>query len=96
MALAGILVTSVDACAEVVRESEGGLSGFVKEFMGWFGENDQAEADDRLLRELQGYDSLSGQDKASVQAQVERLDPCLLYTSPSPRDGLLSRMPSSA
>ena len=25
-----------------------------------------------------------------------RNDPCLLYTSPSPRDGLLSRMPSSA
>ena len=24
------------------------------------------------------------------------LDSCLLYTSPSPRDGLLSRMPSSA
>ena len=24
------------------------------------------------------------------------IDPCLLYTSPSPRDGLLSRMPSSA
>ena len=24
------------------------------------------------------------------------LDACLLYTSPSPRDGLLSRMPSSA
>ena len=24
------------------------------------------------------------------------LVPCLLYTSPSPRDGLLSRMPSSA
>ena len=23
-------------------------------------------------------------------------EPCLLYTSPSPRDGLLSRMPSSA
>ena len=26
----------------------------------------------------------------------EKLDACLLYTSPSPRDGLLSRMPSSA
>ena len=26
----------------------------------------------------------------------EGLDICLLYTSPSPRDGLLSRMPSSA
>ena len=24
------------------------------------------------------------------------IKPCLLYTSPSPRDGLLSRMPSSA
>ena len=26
----------------------------------------------------------------------ERVSDCLLYTSPSPRDGLLSRMPSSA
>ena len=28
--------------------------------------------------------------------EVERLDSCLLYTSPSPRDATLSRMPSSA
>ena len=27
---------------------------------------------------------------------IERYGGCLLYTSPSPRDGLLSRMPSSA
>ena len=27
---------------------------------------------------------------------VNEISPCLLYTSPSPRDGLLSRMPSSA
>ena len=27
---------------------------------------------------------------------LEKKYPCLLYTSPSPRDGLLSRMPSSA
>ena len=27
---------------------------------------------------------------------VPLFGPCLLYTSPSPRDGLLSRMPSSA
>mgnify|MGYP003319442279 CR=1 FL=1 len=27
---------------------------------------------------------------------LSRSDVCLLYTSPSPRDGLLSRMPSSA
>ena len=29
-------------------------------------------------------------------ATTGRPGPCLLYTSPSPRDGLLSRMPSSA
>ena len=29
-------------------------------------------------------------------ALIEQLVACLLYTSPSPRDGLLSRMPSSA
>ena len=28
--------------------------------------------------------------------KVPHVHPCLLYTSPSPRDGLLSRMPSSA
>ena len=28
--------------------------------------------------------------------QRKQKDHCLLYTSPSPRDGLLSRMPSSA
>ena len=27
---------------------------------------------------------------------IEQINHCLLYTSPSPRDGLLSRMPSSA
>ena len=31
-----------------------------------------------------------------ILEDVEDLKPCLLYTSPSPRDGLLSRMPSSA
>ena len=48
-----------------------------------------------------GY-SVSGSDMAR-NALVERLESlgarvfiCLLYTSPSPRDGLLSRMPSSA
>ena len=37
----------------------------------------------------------------AIQFMVDRsiselFDVCLLYTSPSPRDGLLSRMPSSA
>ena len=30
------------------------------------------------------------------KSNLERFENCLLYTSPSPRDGLLSRMPSSA
>ena len=33
---------------------------------------------------------------ASDSIQTNLYKDCLLYTSPSPRDGLLSRMPSSA
>ena len=33
---------------------------------------------------------------AALPAFAEQITDCLLYTSPSPRDGLLSRMPSSA
>ena len=32
----------------------------------------------------------------NLQVKDEYDNDCLLYTSPSPRDGLLSRMPSSA
>ena len=35
-------------------------------------------------------------DNDSEEDPKDRLENCLLYTSPSPRDGLLSRMPSSA
>ena len=35
------------------------------------------------------------QDGATKEEILEKTG-CLLYTSPSPRDGLLSRMPSSA
>ena len=31
-----------------------------------------------------------------IETREAALNVCLLYTSPSPRDGLLSRMPSSA
>ena len=37
-----------------------------------------------------GTEYYKGMDKET------RIHRCLLYTSPSPRDGLLSRMPSSA
>ena len=35
-------------------------------------------------------------EAAAKHLNVRDIDGCLLYTSPSPRDGLLSRMPSSA
>ena len=35
-------------------------------------------------------------EQAEAKAKKAGYDSCLLYTSPSPRDGLLSRMPSSA
>ena len=34
--------------------------------------------------------------EAAMRKEVAKICACLLYTSPSPRDGLLSRMPSSA
>ena len=49
------------------------------------------------LDEVGGF--LDGLDAAGFEAVpifAARALPCLLYTSPSPRDGLLSRMPSSA
>ena len=35
-------------------------------------------------------------DHFDISYELEHQISCLLYTSPSPRDGLLSRMPSSA
>ena len=39
-----------------------------------------------------------GADSITIHLREDRrhIRDCLLYTSPSPRDGLLSRMPSSA
>ena len=38
----------------------------------------------------------SNQDPQREVVSLRKWKSCLLYTSPSPRDGLLSRMPSSA
>ena len=49
------------------------------------------------IRTLQYYDKIGLLHPAHrTQAGYRLYDDCLLYTSPSPRDGLLSRMPSSA
>ena len=64
--------------------------------------------DDDLLEELEGQLITADLGVAVTERVIEAIktrlsrteandaDACLLYTSPSPRDGLLSRMPSSA
>ena len=47
---------------------------------------DEQDALQLIDRELDRY----------AEENRQRFNSCLLYTSPSPRDGLLSRMPSSA
>ena len=47
-----------------------------------------------LSNVVKRFGALTVLDEASLK--VEQGEICLLYTSPSPRDGLLSRMPSSA
>ena len=51
-----------------------------------------------VLAELDGLAShgLARVAQYAGHAKNRRIEFCLLYTSPSPRDGLLSRMPSSA
>ena len=59
---------------------------------------------DGYLQALRNCNGLEQKDQEKLERLIERwildpssfIDPCLLYTSPSPRDGLLSRMPSSA
>ena len=44
----------------------------------------------------QNIESIDSMMKGFIVAMLAMYIFCLLYTSPSPRDGLLSRMPSSA
>ena len=50
---------------------------------------DKFHSDARLLEDL-------ALDSSMVLQMLMLLEVCLLYTSPSPRDATLSRMPSSA
>ena len=42
------------------------------------------------------YENAKTKFVENTLTKYPKINPCLLYTSPSPRDGLLSRMPSSA
>ena len=55
------------------------------------------DGDDDVLEEVHGKQySLADFTSPTNFKSYDELKACLLYTSPSPRDGLLSRMPSSA
>ena len=55
-------------------------------------EHDTKSLQSRIQGILRRLDDAEGASRDAVRT----LASCLLYTSPSPRDGLLSRMPSSA
>ena len=72
-------------------------------------EDDAAEMIGESIQEQQELDTIrkleNREEHSVLEASMVKGEPlyphelsrdCLLYTSPSPRDGLLSRMPSSA
>ena len=50
----------------------------------------------QMIRAFQIFAEYPGEQGVAFHHDEAYAGPCLLYTSPSPRDGLLSRMPSSA
>ena len=53
-------------------------------------------ATERLGVNRAGAPVLAAAAQGQHELEEDQSEICLLYTSPSPRDGLLSRMPSSA
>ena len=62
------------------------------------GEVDYSTYKGRTTRDydIQKGNGISFEDISKLEKFIPEYRVCLLYTSPSPRDGLLSRMPSSA
>ena len=72
--------------ASVVLQASAKTMHFIK--------NSQVRSD-AIMNQIE-MSGLGVVDLAPLAARIEESHFCLLYTSPSPRDGLLSRMPSSA
>ena len=78
-------------------QTEGNDDIFFTVHMGWW--NDEEEPLKKQWEKMEKLTkSLEKKDRTIwLMGDFNSLDNvCLLYTSPSPRDGLLSRMPSSA
>ena len=89
----GLLVVNADLCTGCQRceinctlTNDGVCSSYIS----------RVKIQRRLNLDGDGNGLLSGNDNCFVYFPDTCRQCCLLYTSPSPRDGLLSRMPSSA
>ena len=60
------------------------------------GEFYQSNASDATTGPQTVYTANNGSGVNSILIELDAANTCLLYTSPSPRDSNLSRMPSSA
>ena len=64
----------------------------IEEYLREIAKNSEYQDDAKALLDYLG----SSSDALLLEDLNKVVNTCLLYTSPSPRDGLLSRMPSSA
>ena len=81
--------------------SKAEMEAHEKVYAAWLSEKIAKEEETRKkAKNLSSGDSSEGNERggSKIPRGVKRVQHpvCLLYTSPSPRDGLLSRMPSSA
>ena len=97
------LVTG-DGIGPEISESASSILETINDNMGIHFEIKKLEAGDTVLKKTgqalpdETFETIKNSDaclKAPVGESAKDVI-CLLYTSPSPRDGLLSRMPSSA
>ena len=88
LAISAVTLAVAPACA---------TKGFVRESVGEV--NEKVGTLGKSLEETQERVRVNEQKIGEVDQKAAAANTaagCLLYTSPSPRDGLLSRMPSSA
>ena len=94
---AGMRLDTETLCAALLHDTVEDTSASLEEVVAEFGEEVGALVDG--VTKLSGVTFQSRDDRQAEnyrKMMVAMARDCLLYTSPSPRDGLLSRMPSSA
>ena len=73
----------------IVDYNSGNISSVINSFK-------EVAKDKANIEVTSDLNKIKSSDKVVLPGQGSFKSCCLLYTSPSPRDGLLSRMPSSA